>query len=945
MDINSPAADDIRNYIRKARKAGVSWDDERLLLGDTEDVIQKNLERKKQDLFLQDDLTVDDWKRILVSEIKAENDRINIDRYGDGAIIHDPSEDNSIYTPTLTDSSWVKYVNHLIINGFSEEAIAEIEISTLRIIKRLSIDTQNSEPIKGLVVGHVQSGKTANMAALMAMAADWNWNLFIVLTGTIESLRVQTENRLLKDLRHPGILNWEIIKRPSRKSELADRTSQLNFSTESKNRYFTVCLKNKKRLSDLIDWLQHDKSKMAQMRIIVIDDESDQGSINTADVFSDERKAINRLIVNLVSGLTKQSRAIPTKYKSMNYVGYTATPYANFLNEAGRESLYPRNFIATLYPPREYFGPTQIFGHSETSNPDGLDIIRHVSNEDCAIIGNIQTSKNLTLPSSLIEAILWFVCSTAAMRLLGHKKPVSMLVHTSQRKEHHESLANAIQNWLSINSNQSIVERCKMIYEREIRRFSRSDFFNQFSNYCDNMTQINDYPNFDLIADNINTILNTISPVKLAETGSLSYHSGIHLCIDNSDNNGINSEGEHIRLAYPPSDIDPYPTPAPAFLVVGGTTISRGLTLEGLVSSFFLRASTQADTLMQMGRWFGFRRGYEIFPRIWLTEDTHRKYIFLTDLEYDLRKDLRKYMDLGVDPSQFGPRIKNSPFVTWLRITATKRMQGVVEADYDFSGSNSQTVVFHTEKSVLEHNIVTTDNFLKKLGNGEKSKCGNAIIWRGIDFETIRNDFLINFKFHNRSRVFNQINEFFKWFDDCRTANGFTNWNVVVSGTNASNKQKSKIWQLNGGEVGYINRSKQKKYTSNDSISIGVLRAPSDLMADSLCPLPANNKRNDWDRMRVSSELRLTPQLLLYRIDKDSQALKIDESDSISQINLSRTQREDLHSPADIIGVSIWIPGNSDFKQKGSHATKVTIDLSKFDTDYDSDIRENIYGN
>lgn len=197
MDINSPAADDIRNYIRKARKAGVSWDDERLLLGDTEDVIQKNLERKKQDLFLQDDLTVDDWKRILVSEIKAENDRINIDRYGDGAIIHDPSEDNSIYTPTLTDSSWVKYVNHLIINGFSEEAIAEIEISTLRIIKRLSIDTQNSEPIKGLVVGHVQSGKTANMAALMAMAADWNWNLFIVLTGTIESLRVQTENRLL----------------------------------------------------------------------------------------------------------------------------------------------------------------------------------------------------------------------------------------------------------------------------------------------------------------------------------------------------------------------------------------------------------------------------------------------------------------------------------------------------------------------------------------------------------------------------------------------------------------------------------------------------------------------------------------------------------------------------------------------------------------------------
>ena len=124
----------------------------------------------------------------------------------------------------------------------------------------------------------------------------------------------------------------------------------------------------------------------------------------------------------------------------------------------------------------------------------------------------------------------------------------------------------------------------------------------------------------------------------MTDTGDLKYQTGLHLVIDNCSKNGVTSDTEHIRLSYPDPDTQPYPTPAPAFIVVGGSTLSRGLTIEGLVSTFFLRASCQADTLMQMGRWFGYRRNYELLPRIWMTSDTIDKFRFLSELEADLRE-------------------------------------------------------------------------------------------------------------------------------------------------------------------------------------------------------------------------------------------------------------------------------------------------------------------
>ena len=280
MDYTTPIFDKYRNHIREARENGKSWkfifagnpdrysslDD---FLGD-----MKNLAFWKIDSH--------DWIAIATQEKNSEENSKELEEIGETTILVDDETVSDITVPTLAESAWQKYKVTLKANGFRLESINEIEKSTLELLKRLQKNGQ--EVRKGLVMGNVQSGKTANMAALMAMAADWGWNMFIILSGTIENLRVQTQNRLLEDLGVDSTITWRGIVDPSNHSQ-TDKTSDLNFT--NKSAYFTVCLKNKTRLENLIKWLQYDQKKKEQMRIIIIDDEADQAGVNTADVSSE----------------------------------------------------------------------------------------------------------------------------------------------------------------------------------------------------------------------------------------------------------------------------------------------------------------------------------------------------------------------------------------------------------------------------------------------------------------------------------------------------------------------------------------------------------------------------------------------------------------------------------------------------------------------------------
>ena len=923
-----PIYDRYRNWIRESRARGMEWSQ----IG-----FENNIEGLKQ--FIQQqcmlnfwDITVEDWMELVKREEEAEKLTINIKYKNEQAMIMDETQDSGVTVPTEVNSSWQLYKKHLQEQGFKEDVIDNIEKTTLRILRRLNNNTVNMEPTKGLVIGNVQSGKTANMAALMAMAADWGWNMFIVLSGTIENLRQQTQKRLFNDLNKPGNINWRGLEHLSKQSTYGQRAQDLRFEEDSTDRHFTVCLKNVGRLKKLIEWLQVDPNKQKQMKIIIIDDEADQAGINTADVNkNEERKTINRLIVNLVSGRDKDGKEVEAKYNAMNYIGYTATPYANILNESGRESLYPRNFITTLSVSNEYFGPQQIFG-VDGMEYDGMDIIRTIQEDELELVKEMHQGEYGIPTKSLKKSICWFMCGVATMRYWGYKKPISMLVHTSQKQNHHTYVADVINNWLTNVSRDQILRYCEEVWNEEVKEFNIESFKEQYPNYG-RMDEVKNYPSFNEIKGEIENLIKCpVANIKLDDKNELKYHKGIHLCIDNCSNSGVNEDGMHVRLAYPESKN--MPEVAPAFIVVGGATLARGLTIEGLISTFFLRSVGQADTLMQMGRWFGYRRGYELIPRLWITEKTREQFEFLSTLDKELREEILQLDVMGASTSEYGPKVKNSPKCSLIRITAKNRMQGAQDIEMDYSGTSNQTTIFDNDKEVLVRNKQITEAFINSLGKAKEHKgkhAQGALIWENVKFNQIYKGLLSQFTFSTRNKVFNNIDGVREWIEKVTQEGQLEDWNVIVSGKGIANVEGND-WVLESGSINKVTRTRLKKNENENFINIGVLREPKDLIADvDVEKLDEEGKRLVEDylptqakEIRSKAGLDLTPQLIIYLIDKDSVARP-------------KSNRINLKAEEDIVGLCINVPGG---KKGTSLARAVAIKLEDNILDNTGDVEE-----
>lgn len=258
-DYSLPKYDDCRNLIMKLRSKGVSWEELRYARKGSLEGLNDYLAVKADEEFWEID--ADDYMHIYeLLKSKEEDIKVMHERGRDSVILSE-GEGNVIDVPTSPDSSWQIYRKKLEGKGFKNDSIDSIERTTKGILQRLNGDTTSSGPIKGLVIGNVQSGKTANMAALMAMAADYGWNMFIVLSGVIESLREQTQTRLFEDLHsNNGTNHWILLEHLSKKSPKGQRAQDCDFQEGSLNhiKYFTVSLKVKSRLKDLMQWLQED---------------------------------------------------------------------------------------------------------------------------------------------------------------------------------------------------------------------------------------------------------------------------------------------------------------------------------------------------------------------------------------------------------------------------------------------------------------------------------------------------------------------------------------------------------------------------------------------------------------------------------------------------------------------------------------------------------------
>lgn len=936
-DYSLPKYDDCRNLIMKLRSKGVSWEELRYARKGSLEGLKDYLAVKADEEFWEID--ADDYMHIYELLKSKEEDIKDMHERGRDSVILSEGEGNIIDVPTSPDSSWQIYRKKLEGKGFKNDSIDSIERTTKGILQRLNGDTTSSGPVKGLVIGNVQSGKTANMAALMAMAADYGWNMFIVLSGVIESLREQTQTRLFEDLHsNNGTNHWTLLEHLSKKSPKGQRAQDCDFQEGSLNhiKYFTVSLKVKSRLKDLMRWLQEDQNKQKQMKILVIDDEADQAGINTADITTEERKAINACIENLVNEKTYNSKDCPVKYKAMNYIGYTATPYANVLNDPKKTSLYPKDFIVALNVSNEYFGPQQIFGITSGVSSDsyeGLSIINEITENDHEQIKHIQKGEESEIPESLKSAIAWFICSTAVMRYWNIRKPVSMLVHTSQKTRDHQHIADAIDEWFTPINYDEIIALCEDVYQEQTENFTKGILREEYRDYGIPDDEINDYPDYREIEKEIRHIVNlNLNKIRLNENEELKYGEGIHLCIDNCMNNGINEENEHVRLVYPSRQN--MPDKAPAFLVIGGQTLSRGLTLEGLLCTYFLRTTKQADTLMQMGRWFGYRKGYELLPRIWITSKTRQKFEFLSDLDQELRNEINLMEINGISPSECGPRIMNTPSVNTIRITSPNRMQSAETAKYDFSGANSQTQVFSTDEETLKNNYSNALSFIQSLGMPDEKGdylISSNIVWRDIDNDTVE-CFIRKYRFNKRQYIFEHVGDLFDWCGENINKGKLKNWNVVLHNPNENKNVKFPIESFDGFE---IVRSEISPY-EKDTVRVGALRDPGDLVCDIDLPSLSTENRNQIinriqsykktyssakvDEIREMAGLGAVPQLIIYCIDKKSKAKS------------TSSKRRSLNLDTDMIGLSIRIPGG---KKGKDYVTYITIRMPE---------KENIMG-
>ena len=299
------------------------------------------------------------------------------------------------------------------------------------------------------------------------------------------------------------------------------------------------------------------------MRILVIDDEADQASIsnNAVELGQEEkeRKGINKLIVNIVNDEHFKEDKSKGRAAAMNYVMYTATPYANFLNESTEESLYPQHFVWTLKPSGEYIGPNQIFGYDDPEMPDGIDLVRIIPSKDdvpegiesdVEIISDIHDDKSRSLPQSLKDSLCWFFCSVAVMRYWGRKKPISMLIHTSQKQTCHETVSNAISIWKKHISDSALISMCESVYKEETERLTKEEWYLQNPGYGIPAEEIADYPPFKHIRSYLEDFISEdMKYIHLSDDGEMIYHSGIHLVIDNCSYSGAKNGEDFVRLS------------------------------------------------------------------------------------------------------------------------------------------------------------------------------------------------------------------------------------------------------------------------------------------------------------------------------------------------------------------------------------------------------------
>jgi len=621
---------------------------------------------------------------------------------------------------------WNRYKRYLEdVKGWNIRVTANLETVSNEIVDLLGDPKSNKHwQRRGLVLGDVQSGKTANFTAICNKAADTGYKVIIVLAGMMENLRMQTQKRLDKEF--AGRLSKDLLRLKGDKEikNVFDGVGKID-STRRISAFTTVLYdfnmnilnsndltlknisepalfvvkKNKSVLKNLESWLvtnNADSSGKIDLPLLLIDDEADNASVNTKKEDQDPA-AINVAI-----------RSILNRFNQASYVGITATPFANiFINpetedEMKGDDLFPRDFIYVLSPPTNYIGANAIFGDEAkySGNLAEIDI------EEIEQFFSYKHKKDLEvteLPTSLYEAIIYFLLINAVRDFRGDiKDHRSMLINISRFTDVQVGIRECIVEWL---------EQIKS----DVRNYAALDISKSL-----------DILNLKLMKD-------VWDKHGMENSSGMSWgilqHEYLHKAISPIEVRAVNQKTGAASLNY-----DAHEENGLRVIAVGGNSLSRGLTLEGLCVSYFYRNSQMYDTLLQMARWFGYRPNYQDLFKVWMAEDVIDWYGYITAAANELKDEISKMNRLNLIPKDFGLKVRQDP--NSLIVTAKNKMRTATQVSRPITvtGRLLETPRLKSKPDILEANERAFKLFVASLDSAgfRREIDQNGIMWSGI---------------------------------------------------------------------------------------------------------------------------------------------------------------------------------------------------------------------
>ena len=685
---------------------------------------------------------------------------------------------------------------------------------------------------RGMVVGEVQSGKTSNYIELICKAADAGYKFIVVLTGTTNSLRAQTQLRfdegflgwdtrlnLALDARNKrvgvGTLRGEPLLRAIPSTNAEERG---DFNLRIANQFnvrlggdpvIMVVKKNGAVLRNLTRWARSlsplgTGETIPGTPILVIDDEADFASVNTrpSSPGDDEDPTV----------INGRIRELLNAFEQSVYIGYTATPFANIFiypdQDDGRHGrdLFPRDFLINLPVPSNHVGPTKVFGLPEGPDDDegpvpALPLVREVDDHHDRI-PNVHRSNWIVgeLPDSLTTAMKAFIVACAARAARGQDgEHNSMLIHVTR--------------FVAVQGQVADLVRFELRDLQNRIRYGDGDSPNPIIDELRTMWLDDFEPSSQAVRE--------LYPDLVLGCTEVTWEAVHSKLVESSQRIQVKVINGAARDAL---DYWDHPEGLSA-IAIGGDKLSRGLTLEGLSVSYYLRASRMYDTLLQMGRWFGYRPGYVDLCRLYTTDELRDFYSHITMATDELRQEFDLMADRSMTPSEFGLRVRTHP--AGLVITSANKMRDGTRMTVSYSADISETISYDPTHDINRRNHDRFSRFIASLGSTELHRTGNRI-WRDVSGQGVA-DLLADIDVHPGSRKA-RGDYLANYIRSQNRRGGLIDWTVAL----VSTRRGDYSIELGGWEVYPVQRAFHPK-DGLDRTSVYRIRrlvSPTDEMVD-----------------------------------------------------------------------------------------------------------------